>query len=136
MMDYLRKQASTALRRVLLGAGTVAWMACGDDPVNLGTDGTIMVAATTVGSDFDVNGYTFSVNSGQGVVIGSLDTVYVNDLEAGSYQVGLGGIADNCSTPVDGNPKTVVVLPADTVKAEFQVTCDVPDGGGGGPPAP
>lgn len=132
MMDYLRKQGSTALRLVLLGAGTMASVSCGDDPVSVPTEGTILVVATTVGSDFDVNGYTISVNNGQASVI--LDTVYVNDLEAGSYQVRLAGIAANCST--GANPLTVAVVAADTVNAEFEVTCDVPEPpGGGGPPS-
>jgi hypothetical protein len=134
-MDYLRKQGSTALRLVLLGAGTMASLSCGDDPVAQATEGTILVAAITVGSDFDPNGYTVSVNNGQAGVVGTLDTLFVNDLEAGSYQVSLAGIASNCSTVPGENPLTVAVVAADTVNAEFEVTCDVPppDGGGGGP---
>ncbi len=136
MMDYLRTQGSTALRLVLLGAGTMASVSCGGDPASVSTDGTILVVAATVGSDFDANGYTISVNNGQAGVIGTLDTVYVNDLEAGSYQVRLAGIASNCSTVPGENPLTVAVVPADTVNAEFEVTCDVPpppDDGGGVP---
>ena len=132
MMNYLRKQGSTALRLVLLGASTMASVSCGDDLVSQPTEGTILVAATTVGTDFDPDGYTVSVNNGQVGVLGNLDTIYVNDLEAGNYQVRLAGIAANCST--GANPLTVAVVPADTVNAEFEVTCDVPDDGGGGPP--
>jgi hypothetical protein len=131
MIDHLRKPGSTALRLVLLGAGTMASVSCGADSVSLPTEGTILVAATTVGSDFDPDGYTVSVNSTQAGVLGNLDTIYVNNLEAGSYQVRLAGIAANCGT--GANPLTVAVVPADTVNAEFEVTCDVPpppDGGG------
>ena len=137
MMDHLGRLGSTALRLVLLGAGTVAAVSCGDDPVSQPTEGAILVAATTSGTDFDPNGYTVSINSGQPVIILTLDTVYVNDLEAGTYQVRLAGIAANCSIPIAENPKTVVVVPADTVNAEFAVTCDLPDspGDGGGDPA-
>ena len=135
-MNYLRKQGRTALRLILLGAGTMASVSCGDDPAGASTDGTILVVATTVGTDFDANGYTVSVNGGQG--IGILDSLYVNDLEAGSYQVSLEGMASNCSTVPGENPLTVAVARADTVNAEFEVTCDVPPppDGGGGPPLP
>lgn len=137
-MDHLRKQGSTALRLVLLGAGTIISASCGDDPTGQATEGTILVAATTVGTDFDANGYTVSINNGQAGVIGIQDTVYVEDLEAGSYQVSLAGIAANCSTVPGENPLTVAVVAADTVNAEFEVTCEVPPppDGGGGPPVP
>ncbi len=121
------------LRLVPLGAGMMASVSCGSDLVSQPTEGTILVAATTVGTDFDPNGYTVSVNNGQAGVIGNLDTIYVNDLEAGSYQVSLAGIAANCSTVPGENPVTVAVAAADTVNAEFEVTCDEPpppDGGG------
>lgn len=135
-MDYRRKHGRTALRLVLLGAGTMTSVSCGDDPVAQPTEGTILVEATTVGTDFDPNGYTVSVNNGLASFIGILDTIYVNGLEAGSYQVRLAGMAANCSTVPEKNPLTVVVVPADTVNAEFEVTCEVPTppGGGGGDP--
>lgn len=136
MMNYLRIQRRKALPLVVLGAGTMSSISCGDDPTTLLTEGTILVAATTVGTDFDTNGYTISVNSGQPLAIGTLDTIYVNDLEAGNYQVSLAGLAANCTTLAEDNPVTVTVAPADTVNAEFEVTCDVPeppDGGGGDP---
>jgi hypothetical protein len=133
MMDHLGKQGSTALRLVLLGAGTMVSISCGDDPVSHQTEGTILVAARTEGVDFDPNGYKVSVDNGLGIAIGHQDTIYVEHLEAGSYQVQLVDIATNCVTGT--NPVTVAVVPADTVNAEFDVTCDVPDdGGGGGPP--
>lgn len=135
MMDYIRGHGSTALRLVLLGAGTVAGVSCGDDPVSRPTHGTIFVEATTTGTDFDTDGYTVSVNNGAAGAVGNFGTLYVDDLEAGTYQVGLSGLATNCSIPSTENPKTVVVLPADTVAAEFAIACDVPEGpGGGGPP--
>ena len=129
-MDYLRKQGNSALRLVLLGAGTLASVSCGDEPGSQPTDGTILVGVTTVGSDFDQNGYTVLVNNAQADLLEtSQDTVYV-DVEAGSYQVALAGIAANCGTAPGENPLPVEVVPTDTVNAEFEVTCDPPDGGG------
>ena len=132
MMDDLGKQRSAALRLGWLGAATVASISCGSDPTALPTEGTILIAATTVGSDFDPDGYTVSVNSTQTGVLGNLDTIYVNNLQIGSYQVALAGIADNCST--GANPLTVAVVAADTVNAEFEVTCEVPGDPGDVPP--
>jgi hypothetical protein len=137
MVEHLRRNRRTALRLVLLSTGSLVSASCGSSPAGLPAEGTILVAATTVGTDFDPNGYTVAVNRGQAGVIGTLDTIYVNKLEAGTYQVSLAGIATNCSTVPGENPKTVAVIPADTVTAEFKVTCEVPPPpGGGGPPVP
>lgn len=133
-MDYLRKRESAAARLAFLGACTMASVSCGDDPAGLQAGpGTIMVTTTTVGNDFDPNGYAVAVNDGQPRAIDNLGTLFFNDLEAGAYDVSLSGMAANCSTVPGENPRTVVVLPADTVSAEFEITCVVP-GGGGGPP--
>lgn len=130
MMDHLLKQGSTALRLMLLGAATMASVSCGDSLAS--EQGAILVAATTVGEDADVdpNGYTVAVNNGQATFIGVRDTIYVEDLDPGSYQVSLAGMAANCNTLPAENPVTVAVAPADTVNAEFEVTCDAPPGGG------
>jgi hypothetical protein len=137
MMDYLRTPGNAGLRLALLGACTMASVSCGDDPVSQPTEGSIMVTTTTVGTDFDPNGYTVSVNSGQPVAIENFGTLFFNALDAGTYDVTLAGIAANCSTVPGENPKEVTVAAADTVNAEFEVTCEVPGPpGGGGPPAP
>ncbi len=131
-MDYLRKRGSAATRMAFLGACTVASVSCGDDPVShQAGPGTIMVTTTTVGNDFDPNGYTVAVNDGQPRAIDNLGTLFFNDLEAGAYDVSLSGMTANCSTVQGENPRTVVVIPLDTVSAGFQITCVVPGGGGG-----
>ncbi len=134
MRNHPRKQRTAALRLLLVGAGVLTAVACGDDPIVGPTDGTILVGARTTGSDFDVNGYLVSVNSSQGEAIGNLDTIYVTALEQGDYVVSLGGIAENCSVPQEDNPQTATVVPGDTVDVLFDITCDVPGppGGGGG----
>ena len=134
MKNHLRKQRTAALRLLLIGAGTMAAVSCGDDQSPGPTEGAILVGARTTGTDFDVNGYLISVNSGQGEEIGNLDTIYVTALEPGDYVVSLGGMAENCTVPPDDNPQTANVVPGDTVDVLFDVTCEVidPDGGGGG----
>jgi hypothetical protein len=133
-MDHLHRQRRPALRLIWLGAGTMASISCGGD--NLASQphqGTILVAATTVGAGTDPDGYTVSVNNDQAGVIGAQGTIYLEDLEIGSYQVRLAGMAANCSTLPGDNPTTVTVIAADTVNAEFEVTCDAPPPGGGDP---
>jgi hypothetical protein len=135
MLDYLLRQGSTILRLVLLSAGTMVSIACGDDSTSLATlDGTIQVETVTEGTDFDRDGYVAELNS-QTIPIGNLDTKWFTDVEPGNYEVELTGIAENCTT--EGNPKSVEVVPVDTVLAVFTVTCDVPapppDGGGEDP---
>lgn len=126
-----------SLRPLLLltGAVTLGVMSCGDDQISGPTEGTIQVATVTTGSDLDPNGYTFSVNNGTPDPIGLQETVYVTDLEAGSYEVRLGGIADNCAPTESTNPQTAAVVAGDTVAVRFEVTCEVlpPPGGGGTP---
>jgi hypothetical protein len=124
------------IRQLLLmtGTGALALISCGDEQISGPTEGTILVAALTTGEDMDPNGYTFSVNNGRPDPIGLLDTVWVNALEAGNYEVRLAEIATNC-TPAEGtNPQTAAVAAGDTVAVIFNVTCEVlpPPGDGGG----
>ena len=118
---------------LLIGAGAASLMSCGDEQISGPTEGAIQVATVTTGSDFDPNGYTFSVNSGTATPIGLQQTVYVTALEAGSYQVRLGGIADNCAPASGTNPQTADVVAGDTVAVQFDVTCEVLPPPGGGP---
>jgi len=137
MMDHFRKQGSPALRLSLLGAAMVACISCGGDSLaSQPHQGTIQVGTTTVGAGVDPDGYTIAVNNAQAGVIPSEGTVYLEDLETGSYQVRLGGMSANCSTLPGENPVTVTVVAADTVNAEFEVTCDAPSPPGGGDPLP
>lgn len=125
---------TNVLRLLLISAGTITALSCGDDQGTGPTDGTIRVEARTTGSDFDVDGYLVSVNSGMGEEIGNLDVIHVTALEPGEYVVSLGGIATNCSVPSDDNPQDATVLAGDTVDVLFDITCEPPDGGGGPPP--
>jgi hypothetical protein len=131
MMDHLLKQGTRALWLMLLGAGTMASVSCGDSLAS--QHGTILVEATTLGDGADPDGYTIRVNNARATAIEAQGTIYVENLEAGSYQVSLTGMAADCSTRPGRNPITVTVVPADTVNAAFEVTCDAPPGGGDPP---
>ncbi|HEX7338085.1 MAG TPA: hypothetical protein VF252_12840 [Gemmatimonadales bacterium] len=117
---------------LLTGAVTVGVLSCGDEQISAPTEGTLLVAALTTGDDMDQNGYTFSVNNSGADPIGLLDTVFVTALEAGSYEVRLSGIAENCSPAAGTNPQTTDVTVGDTASVVFNVTCELlgPPGGG------
>ena len=132
MTNHPGRQRLAALRLLLVGAGMLTAVSCGDDQSPGQADGTVLVGARTTGSDLDANGYVVSVNGGQGEVIGLLDTIYVTGLEPTAYVVTLSGIADNCSVPQGDNPQTATVIPSDTVAVLFDITCEPLDGGGGG----
>ncbi len=139
MKDHQRIPG-VALRRLLLaGLATVATISCGDDPGPAPVDGAILVGVQTTGEDFDSDGYLISVNNGQGAAIGHQDTIWVTDLEAGDYEVSIGGLTENCNVPGETNPQETTVVPGDTVDVLFNVTCEVqgpPGNGGGGEPTP
>jgi hypothetical protein len=70
------------------------------------------------------------VNNARATAIEAQGTIYVENLQPGSYQVRLAGMAADCSTRPGRNPITVTVVPADTVNVAFEVICDTPPGGG------
>ena len=136
MMDYLRNQGSNALRRVLLGAGTILSVSCGDDPVSRPTEGTVQVTTNTSGSDLDEDGYTVSIDGGTPQAIGILDTLIMPEIEPGDHPVLLGGVAPNCTVGSGPNQRIATVPVGDTVKVAFPVTCESVGPPGGGDPVP
>lgn len=141
MFERLRTRVNVLFWLMFSGCGIIlSGISCGDeDLVSQTTQGTIKVAATTVGaeSDLDPNGYTVELSTGEKTPIANAGTIYVEDLEEGDYQVALTGIAANCAA--GENPVNVSVVAADTVEAEFVVDCEVldpPDDGGPGEPIP
>lgn len=86
------------------------------------TDGTLQAITETTGSDFDGNGYQLSLDGGNGLSIGINDTLYFNDLEAGSYDLELTDIAGNCSLS-GSNSRTEDIIASDTTTTTFDVNC-------------
>lgn len=125
------KRRTNALHLLLLGAGMLIAVSCGDDQGPSQTNGTILIGALTSGQDLDGNGYLVSVDGGQGTAIGLLDTVFVTSLDPTTHVVTLSGIAENC-TPEGNNPRSAAVIPGDTVSVVFEINCELIDGGGGG----
>jgi hypothetical protein len=123
---------------LLLGAGTLAWSACGYDDLATPGEGTLRVATLTTGTGLDANGYTVVANNGEPENIEVTDTIYLENLDVGLYTVTLGGLQENCEALEGTNPREITVLPADTVGVTFNVTCTTPPpgGGGGGEPIP
>jgi hypothetical protein len=139
MYEQLHTRANVLSRLMPFLCGIVlAGISCGDDEgVSPTTRGTIRVAATTVGldADLDPNGYTVELSTGEKTPIALAGTIYIEDLEEGDYEVALTGIAANCGA--EENPVNVSVVAADTVEAEFVVSCaspEPPDDGGGDEP--
>lgn len=133
MKEYWQRRGS-AVRVLVLGLATFAFISCGDDQAPGPTEGTLQIRALTEGIDFDPDGYLISVNSSQGQRIGHQDTNYVPALQPGQYVVSLADLAENCTLPADDNPQSADVVAGDTTDVLFAVTCEVlsPPGDGGG----
>jgi Tol biopolymer transport system component len=88
--------------------------------------GDLEASASTTGEDQD-DSYTVEVDGGaQSQDIGPNGTATFTGLAAGSHDVELTGVADNCSVSGD-NPRTVDVPDGGTATTSFDVSCsDVP----------
>ena len=86
--------------------------------------GRIEVAVTTTGADLDPNGYAVAV---RGNVVGTIavnGTLTIGSLLPGDYEVGIQGVAGNCTAGAPPpNPRTVTVTSGATTAAAFAVTC-------------
>lgn len=118
--------------------GTAALIACSGDEIAAPTEGTILVTTSTTGSDLDPDGYAVAVDDRpeQGVEI--RDTLAISNLSPGEHNVTLTGVTQNCTLGGAGR-RNVDVVPGDTVKVTFRITCEslLPPGPpGGGDPQP
>jgi hypothetical protein len=99
---------------------------CGDDDdPSPPTTGQIGVTTVTTGDDIDADGYTLTVDGVDEAAIGVNAVVIVPDLTAGTYSIGLGGVAFNCQTA--DNPRDVVVTAGLTENTQFDVACVAPN---------
>jgi len=117
-------------RFIALATLTLFVAACGSSDDAAGPDpdpavpdaGMLEVTASTTGEDLDSDGYKLTLDSGESVDLSSDGTESIADLEEGSYEAELSGMADNCS--VDGpNPRSVTVAGGETTSTTFDVVC-------------
>jgi TolB protein len=88
--------------------------------------GSIELMATTTGESPDPDGYTVSLDGGNGQPVASSGTIRFAGVIAGDHRVGLTGIAPNCRL-TGGNPRTVTVG-SDVSRIGMEVTCGPPTG--------
>lgn len=120
---------------VLLFISLGLWISCSDS--STGTDpnseepeeteestvttGTLEVVISTSGESLDKDGYELNID-GDSKTANANDTVVFSELEEGTYQLTLSGVAENCT--VDGeNTLEVTILPEETTSKDVQVTC-------------
>jgi hypothetical protein len=84
--------------------------------------GSLVVNASTTGSDLDANGYQVVVDGGAGVAVSINGSVTIPNLSAGSHQVQLTDVAGNC-TVSGSNPRTVSVPNGGSTSTTFSVSC-------------
>lgn len=83
--------------------------------------GTVKVVIQTSGDNVDSDGYTITVGDNEQSVDTDDVAQFVN-IEEGSHEADLSGLADNCS--VDGdNPRSVKVTADETTTTNFKVSC-------------
>lgn len=100
-------------------------VACAAPPASVGT---LRIITTTAGPDPDPDGYTVAVDDAAGQPIGLSATATVANVEAGSHNVRLAGVAANC-TVQESNPRPVTVQADATAEIAFAVACNATTGG-------
>src|SRR5687767_15273087 len=124
-MMLLRRYRTHGLALTL--AGTLAVLACGDDPTPPPTTGTVQITTTTSGVEQDADGYSVQIGSGAAQAIGATATLTSEDIDPGTYPVQLTGMAANC-TVAGENPRTVTVTAGESTTVAFVITCTATTG--------
>jgi hypothetical protein len=89
------------------------------------TTGSLRVTSTTSGPSPDADGYTLVLDGTDRGAIGVNETVTLAALVPGAHQVGLSGLAANCT--VEGeNPRGVSIVAGEEASVSFAVTCVPP----------
>ena len=96
----------------------IGLVACNSGGVTAPTPGSMVVKTETTGF-LKAEGYDLMVDGVSNGAIGANDEVTISELDAGDYQVDLGGVPENCS--VEG--ATVSVESEQTAEASLVVTC-------------
>jgi hypothetical protein len=110
--------------RFLVGSvlpAVVFLVACGDRDTGVEAP-DLQVTTSTTGTDLDPDGYSLSIDGDQGRAVGVTDTLELSGLTAGSHDVLLGGVIENCTVQGE-NPRTVNIVSGSTGQADFIVVC-------------
>jgi Tol biopolymer transport system component len=107
-------------RFVLLGLITLA--ACGDQTGPESSEGTLVIAVTTTGSDRDPDGYSLALDGGAGRPVGASGRALLGGVTPGRHTITVSGLAANCAVEGD-NPREVTVAPGDTTEVALGVAC-------------
>ncbi|MDX1671222.1 MAG: FG-GAP-like repeat-containing protein [Balneolaceae bacterium] len=91
---------------------------------NVITGGTLEAGTSTTGSNQDPDGYILVIDSADSLFMDLNDTIYVNELNEGTHQVELSGIASNCNLVGNTtNPRDVNITEGDTTSTSFSIDC-------------
>ena len=86
------------------------------------TSGGLQVSASTTGPSPDADGYSITVDGTAGGTVAASATVSLSGVTAGPHEIGLSGVAGNCT--VSGtNPQTITVAAGASTTVAFAVTC-------------
>lgn len=83
--------------------------------------GRVAVHTRTTGADLDPDGYAIRVDDGAPLDIGVNDSLVIADVPAGRHEVGLEGLASNCSVEAITSP--VSVEAGATFDVNIDITC-------------
>lgn len=113
--------------RVILAAVPIILIAAcsdsGTEPEPEPTTGSLEVSVATTGEEPDSDGYTVIVDGEEMQDVGANASATLSSLEPGSYEVQLGGVAENCSVQGE-SPRTVEVTAGETASVSFEVSCE------------
>ena len=123
-MSFLNceRGVSGAVRGLVLLLG----VACSDS--NAPSTGAVHVTVTTTGAELDPDSYTAAIDDRAGQAIPINGAITFSGVSAGSHRVLLTGLAPNCATGGEPNPRPVAVLAGVTAQVAFSVTCAAPSG--------
>ena len=130
-IQSVRRRSALPTRPVLALAAAAFVVGCDGvkpvEPPPPPTTGSIQVAVTTTGADLDPDGYAITVDGANNQQVGAEGSVTFSDLQPGDRNIGIQGVADNCSVSGE-NPRAVMVTAGQTAETSFEVDCTAVNG--------
>jgi hypothetical protein len=94
------------------------------------SSGGLQVTTSTTGPAPDADGYAITVDGSERGIIGASAGSSLDGIAAGQHEIGLSGVAGNCTVGGD-NPQIVTVTPGASATVTFTVTCAAPPANAG-----